>query len=72
MQSLYHTLIMSRTGSLSEGTFGILCLSIANFCEFKKVQEWTFPETLIGWAAYSQEECPPDTASGMVASQLLE
>lgn len=48
----------------------VMSLSIANFCAFAKIKQWTFPETLIGLAAYSLEECPPHTASGMEASQL--
>ncbi|XP_041936206.1 adhesion G-protein coupled receptor G7-like isoform X1 [Alosa sapidissima] len=39
---------------------GVNC-STANVCEKATLNNFTFPKTVIGWSAYSEQKCGPDT-----------
>lgn len=37
---------------------------IENFCRASNLEEFRFPETPIGWFAYSEEKCPDNLLNG--------
>lgn len=37
---------------------------LANFCQKTYLDGFEFPQTVIGWSAYSSEKCPSGTTNG--------
>ncbi|XP_042558859.1 adhesion G-protein coupled receptor G7-like isoform X2 [Clupea harengus] len=41
--------------------------SIANFCNKTQLEDFEFPQTVVGWFAYSSQMCPPRTTNAGIS-----